>query len=358
MKNNFQEKMNHPGKILQNMLIDNGMNQKELALRTGVSEKHISTVISGNKNISLDFSKKLEYVFNDVDFYSLQLEYDKYKQQEEEKNGITNNEKDILKQLKEPVDYILKKGQDFINSSMSEVEKILGLRRFLKVSNLELIPQTANNTAFRKNKNVTVNQYVLSMWIQICEYYTKRIGKEKKLDLELLKNKLHDIKKLMNKEINTARKYLQSMLYDCGISFNIVQNFKGAPVQGFIKRENDNSMIMCVTIRGKRLDSFWFTIFHEIGHILNGDVENVKIDAYGDSNEKEIKADEFASNIIIGKSDYQKFINAGDYTLYSIKQFATSQNVPHYMVIGRMQKDNIIEYNQYYNEIPLLEWEK
>ena len=68
MKNNFQEKMNHPGKILQNMLIDNGMNQKELALRTGVSEKHISTVISGNKNISLDFSKKLEYVFNDVDF--------------------------------------------------------------------------------------------------------------------------------------------------------------------------------------------------------------------------------------------------------------------------------------------------
>ena len=159
-------------------------------------------------------------------------------------------------------------------------------------------------------------------------------------------------------EINTAHKYLQSMLYDCGISFNIVQNFKGAPVQGFIKCENDNSMIMCVTIRGKRLDSFWFNIFHEIGHILNGDVENVKIDAYGDSNEKEIKADEFASNIIIGKSDYQKFINTGDYTLYSIKRFATSQNIPHYMVIGRMQKDNIIEYNQYYNEIPLLEWEK
>ena len=39
----------HPGELLLSELSKLGMKQKELALRTGLSEKHISTVINGNK---------------------------------------------------------------------------------------------------------------------------------------------------------------------------------------------------------------------------------------------------------------------------------------------------------------------
>ena len=60
----------------------------------------------------------------------------------------------------------------------------------------------------------------------------------------------------------------------------------------------------------------------------------------------------------MNQNDYQKFINAGDYTLASIKQFSRQQDVPHYMTIGRMQKDGIIEYSQYNNEILKYEWGK
>lgn len=360
-KNNYQNQMEHPGKILAVMLKKVNMSQKELAIRTGMTEKHISTVINGSRGISLDFSKKLEYVFNDVKsgyFYNLQLEYDELKQRQEEENGITENEKHILKQLKEPIDYIIERGQSFISATMTDVEKIIGIRKFLKVSNLELIPQASNQTAFRKNKNTTVNQYVLSMWIQICEYYAGRIECKSNLNIDLLNNKLSSIRNLMNVSINEARKTLQKILLDCGIIFDIVQNFKGAPVQGFIKNENNNKILMCITIRGKRADSFWFTVFHEIGHIINGDVENIKVDTYTDINEKEIKANEFASNLVMNKNDYQMFVNAGDYTLNSIKRFSKQQNIPHYMTIGRMQKDGILEYNQYYNEIPQYIWSK
>ena len=97
-KNNYQNQTEHPGKILAVMLKKVNMNQKELAIRTGMTEKHISTVINGSRDISLDFSKKLEYVFNDVEngyFYDLQLKYDELKQKQEEENGITENEKSI-----------------------------------------------------------------------------------------------------------------------------------------------------------------------------------------------------------------------------------------------------------------------
>ena len=51
----------HPGETIAEILEDRDMTQRELAVRTGVTEKHISTVINGQKNISAAFARKLEY---------------------------------------------------------------------------------------------------------------------------------------------------------------------------------------------------------------------------------------------------------------------------------------------------------
>ena len=39
------------------------MSRKELATRTDVTEKHINTLISGERNITVSFAKKLGYIF-------------------------------------------------------------------------------------------------------------------------------------------------------------------------------------------------------------------------------------------------------------------------------------------------------
>ena len=44
-----------------------------------------------------------------------------------------------------------------------------------------------------------------------------------------------------------------------------------------------------MTIRQSYADIFWFTLFHEIGHILNGDIEYNKIEYYTENEEKENK---------------------------------------------------------------------
>lgn len=51
----------HPGETLAEVLEDREMTQRELAVRTGMTEKHISTVIHGQKGISAAFARKLEY---------------------------------------------------------------------------------------------------------------------------------------------------------------------------------------------------------------------------------------------------------------------------------------------------------
>ena len=46
----------------------------------------------------------------------------------------------------------------------------------------------------------------------------------------------------------------------------MVKSIKGAAVQGFIRKIN-NKVRLCVTLRYNYADSFWFTLFHEIGHL-------------------------------------------------------------------------------------------
>ena len=65
---------------------------------------------------------------------------------------------------------------------------------------------------------------------------------------------------------------LRSIFAKYGIDFSIVKNFRGAPVQGYVAPKSDGSYQMVVTIRNAYADIFWFSIFHELGHIVNGDI--------------------------------------------------------------------------------------
>jgi len=69
----------HPGETLKEILEDRGMSQKELALRTGVTEAHVSSIVNCQKAISVSYAKKLEYALGiDAGFWiNLQANYDK-----------------------------------------------------------------------------------------------------------------------------------------------------------------------------------------------------------------------------------------------------------------------------------------
>ena len=71
----------HPGETLTEVLKDRKMSQKELAIRTRIKEKYISTIISGQENISSSFANKLEYALGiETEFWmNLQANYEREK---------------------------------------------------------------------------------------------------------------------------------------------------------------------------------------------------------------------------------------------------------------------------------------
>lgn len=91
----------HPGETLKEILEDQGMTQKELALRVGLTEPYISSVINDQKAISVSLAKKLEYALGvDASFWiNLQANYDKELADFEDINEISDEELAIFKKL-------------------------------------------------------------------------------------------------------------------------------------------------------------------------------------------------------------------------------------------------------------------
>lgn len=347
----MMEKMNglsldliiHPGETIKEILEDKGMTQEELAIRTEYSAKHVSEVISGKKDISSRFANALEYVFGiPTEFWiNLQGNYDKEILELEKLNNIKEAEFNILGELKDIVKYCEK--NQIIDSGKNKALTLLNMRRFLNVNNLMSIPNLPlQQVAFRGSKKAKVNVNVLYAWKRICEYLTDEIKVLKSFDKEKLKGNYEKIKSTMFLEPNEMVKELKKIFLDCGIAFEVVRNFAGAPVQGYIQKKK-NKVLLCMTIRQAFSDIFWFTLFHEIGHLLNDDFNNQYIDYTFIESEIEKNADLFASSILIDNDAYEEFKHFGKYDINSISNFAKTQNVKPGIVIGRMQK----EYNDY-----------
>ena len=352
----------HPGELLLSKIGELGMKQKELAIRTGMSEKHISTVINGTKDISASFARKLDIALGEEigTWAKHQADYDDYMAKLEEENGITDEEVSILKTMKEIVDFFLE--VNIMHNHCGNTEKIIQLRKILCVNNLSVIPQITYNAAYRAQikSSTNINPYVLFAWQRMCELATENITVKKPFDREQLLAKIPEIKKLMfenNPNIMIVR--LKELFCDCGVAFNVVHHFRGAPVQGFIKQTESGKVILCVTIRGKSADKFWFSLFHEIGHLINGDINARFVDFDSVKSGMEEKADIFARDTLIAPDYYRNFVQSEKYhSLPDIKAFSLVVGVPHWIIIGRLHNDGWLDWSFFAHETPSYVWKK
>lgn len=330
----------HPGETIKEAIDDRNISQEELAIRTGFSPKHISEVINGKKGISPSFAKSLEYALGISTSFWINLQgiYDQEILEYEEQENISKDEIEIVKKLKDLIEYAQQLG--IIDKNENYIAQVMELRKMCNVNKLTYINNLENSQiAYRKSRTIDSDFYVLYVWMRICEIMADKIDIKNKYDDEKLKKSIFKIKKCMFLNVYDAISNLKLIFASCGIAFQVVKNFHGAPVQGFIKRSKDK-IILTMTIRQSYADVFWFTLFHEIGHLLNGDITAKQyVDFENYKSDRENKADEFAKNALINQNDYNEFIKKQNITEKEIIKFANEQNIAPFIVVGRIQKE-------------------
>ena len=338
----------HPGETIADILEARSISQKELAIRTGVSEAYISDVINGKKNISTSFAQSLEYALSvPTSFWvNLQANYDAELIAYYEGETITQEERNTIPVLKEVITFLKDHRGLQIPDSIDKL--ILALRSALCISNLSSLSSLVPTGAYRMEAHGKLNPIVLGAWLCLCQQRSHDVNTDNCFTVQNADEVIIKLKQLMSCPANQLQQKLSSLLAEYGIDFSIVRNFTGAPVHGYIRQKPDGTYQMAVTLRRAYADIFWFSLFHELGHIVNGDIKKTGqfIDA-NQSSTREDNANLFARNALIDESDYQMFIMKNNFDIKSISNFAGHQGVPPYIVIGRLQKESIIPYPWY-----------
>ena len=107
-----------------------------------------------------------------------------------------------------------------------------------------------------------------------------------------------------------------------------------------------NHIVIGLTVRGRDADRFWFSLFHELYHIIDGHIFNQEST---DDPEQETAADRFARDILIPEADYNAFIQTDCRSKGAIIAFAKKIGIAPGIVVGRLQKENIIPYEWYHD---------
>ncbi len=337
----------HPGETIADVLEERGITQAELAMRTGVTAAYVSNVIAGKKDISAKFAFALEYALGVPKSFwlNLQANYDAELLEYNEANTITEEEREARESLKDIVKYLRSIGK--LGVGEKKDESILSLRKVFQISNIANLKDIAPAGAFRM-ANSAIDPYVLGAWIRMCQISADRRSVETHFDVDKTDLLVSEIKQVMLNNDAHIQRDLRAVMAKYGIDFSVVKNFRGAPVQGYISQKDDGTYQMVLTIRGAYADIFWFSLFHELGHIVNGDIRKSSnyVDM-GSDEKKERAADLFASNRLLEPEAYELFIENGELGIDAIKEFAISQDVMPYVVIGRLQKEGLLDYRYY-----------
>lgn len=349
----------HPGETIADVLEERGITQAELAAQTGVSPAYVSNVIAGKKDISANFAFSLEYALKVPKSFwmNLQANYDTEILELNAGQTITAEEREAREALKEVVKYLRQKGR--IPVGEKKDDSILSLRKALQFSNIANVKDIVPAGAFRMAAKAAVNPYVLGAWIRMCQLEGAGRSIETRFEMDKIDDLVADIKKVMLDEDANIQMDLRTLMEKYGIDFSVVKNFRGAPVQGYISKKGDGTYQMVLTIRGSYADIFWFSLFHELGHIVNGDIgRTANFVDDGTDEKKEAAADLFARNKLITAEAYEAFVKRNDYGIEAIRDFAAEQGIMPYIIIGRLQKEGRLDYRCFSNYKLRYKWKE
>ena len=328
----------HPGYYLKEIVEESGLTQEDFAKRLDTTPKNLSLLIRGEQSLSIDMAIKLSRMLGTSVNYWLNLQntYDvltaKFQSQSE-----LERERNIFTGL----DYRYFREHFGLPDLPRKIdEQIEEVRRFLKVSTLTVFTRRDMAVSFRSSTGEIAEGNIVraNVMVQIATNEALKI-KAPKFDKKKFEASVKYALTLTKKH-ESFYPLVRAAFLEAGVILIILPNLKGSKINGATKKIGDHVMLM---VNDRRLDSdiFWFTLFHEIGHIMNGDYG---ISFEKESGEQEEAADKFAADCLIPPEAYQTFLAADKFDTQSIIDFADKIDRDPGIVLGRLQKEKIIGY--------------
>jgi HTH-type transcriptional regulator / antitoxin HigA len=336
-----------PGYFIKEQMEYRSWTQDELAEVMGMTSKHINKILNDKQPITLDTAKVLAEVFDTSPQYWINLDSN-YRLW---LNAIPT-EKEKQAELKANIyermpirDMIAKKWiPDF--SNLEELhENILA---FWNTPNLDFEEWDKQITPLLARKSENFNQYKASYtftWyhkaMMVANSYS--VVKFNKKGLEKLYNDLYSY----TVQENGINQFLEK-LNQSGVIFFVLPHLQKTYLDG-AAFYFEKSPVIVYTGRYKRIDNFWFTIAHEIAHVLYhlDEKNSFFLDNFReeDKNDLETEANQLAAEKLKHKEISTYLQPKLNYlSKQDIINCATALEIHPALIIGKLAFDKTISY--------------
>ena len=324
----------HPGYYLKELVDESGLTQEDFAKRLGTTPKNLSILIRGEQSLSIDVATKLSRMLGTTIAYWLNLQ-----QAYDEKLAEIQSEEELKREREvfKLIDYKYFRDHFRLPDLPRRVdEQIKCIRKFLSISSLTVLEEENLAVNFRSysenlSRSNTVNANAMV-----------QIGINQTIKMDISKYNKKKFEKAVSFALTQTMNHtgffpaIKKAFGEAGVALVALPNLKNSGINGATKRVDGKIMLM-VNDRRHYADTFWFTLFHEIGHILNGDL------GVSFHNEAEDEADHYAQMKLIPQEQYDEFVQQHGYFDESIIcQFAREIDRDPGIVLGRLLRDKLI----------------
>jgi len=337
-----------PGETLLDTIEAQSISQSELSSRMKRPIKTINEIIQGKAAITPETAIQLERVLGVSAQFWIELEKG-YRLELAEINEAYSlfEKKDWLHNF--PLSEMMKFGWiEFEKNNI--IEQFNAILSFFRVSSIDAFEQfyNINNTsvAFRMSGSNTKSPYSINVWLrqgilQANELETSEYNAKK------FRESLPNIKSLMACQPNDFFDVLQKMCVDCGVKLVHTPCLPKTRLHGSTRWINGTPLIQ-LSNQYKRNDIFWFTFFHEVGHILLHGKKDVFVEGVEYTEEGKHKEDEaniLAEKYTFSAKEEEQLLSELDNHSDKIKfvhEFAEKINTHPALIVGRLAKKKIV----------------
>ena len=339
----------HPGYYVADIIEDMGISQAEFATRMGTTAKTLSNLVNGQINLSNDLAKKIAVMLGTSPevWLNLQSAYDQKLIEIEMAKDF-----DAQKAIVGMIDYSYFVKVANLPATRDVREKVGNLCKYFMISNLQILTQPDFLVNFRTGiSNVEEKNMINARaWIQTAMNFAKSI-QTNRFDADKLRTALPELRGMTVKNPEDFLPRMREIFSECGVAFVLLPNLKNSGINGAVKWVNSDRVVLAMNNRGLDADKFWFSLFHEIKHVLQQKIKTVFISASTKElteldNTLERDADEFASNYLISNAQMKQFSPNKYTTDEEIVAFAKSIGIHPGIVAGRLQHEKIIPPNR------------
>ena len=245
-----------------------------------------------------------------------------------------------------PIKDMVKRGWIESSSNVDIMEQ--QLVRFFGLSNIQEEPSI--RAAARKATTYSATNAAQRAWLFMVERaaetleassYTKKALQSAMGDLHALATHPQEVR------------HVPRILREAGVRAVVVEHLPRTKIDGASMWLDKGRPVVALSLRYDRIDWFWHTLMHELGHVLRRDSLSLDSDMIktsrsdSDKPECELLADEFAATFLVSDDELDDFI-VRTRPLYSKKKiagFASRIGVHPGIVVGRLQHRGEIGYS-------------